>query len=336
MSLRVALLVGLLVPAPALLPSAQLARHGSSPSAQLARRGASPRPAVRRRAASPQMLGGPGGGGFFNLGGPEVVVIGAVAWVLLGPKELFKLSREAGKFIGEWQQLGQQARDQFQSALETELDEEAAAAGGTGGGSAWAGKSPPEMPSWNAPAETPSAAEERAETFAARQAEGAYDDLPPLSEYAAMNTGAAITDETPPGYAELSEERREELRAELEETLGTPEGNRATFAEQMSGETNRKVMEEYPAELAAPAAAVAATGAEEDLIETRIAMAENDLATLRAESEVLRLRRKQQEAALARAQQAEFDAVEAQDAAGAAPADDMNVRITKPTESAEA
>ena len=41
----------------------------------------------------------------------------------------------------------------------------------------------------------------------ARQAEGAYDDLPPLSEYAAMNTGAAITEETPPGYAELSEER---------------------------------------------------------------------------------------------------------------------------------
>ena len=282
------------------------------------------------------MLGGPGGGGFFNLGGPEVVVIGAVAWVLLGPKELYKLSREAGKFIGEWQQLGQQARDQFQSALETELDEEAAAAGGTGGGSAWAGKSPPEMPSWSAPAETPSAAEERAETYAARQAEGAYDDLPPLSEYAAMNTGAAITDETPPGYAELSEERREELRAELEETLGTPEGNAATFAEQMSGETNRKVMEEYPAELAAPAAAVAATGAEEDLLETRIAMAENDLATLRAESEVLRLRRKQQEAALARAQQAEFEAVEAQDAAGAAPADDMNVRITKPKESAEA
>ena len=59
-------------------------------------------------------------------------------------------------------------------------------------------------------------------------------------------------------------------------------------------------------------------------------------ATLRAESEVLRLRRKQQEAALARAQQAEFEAVEAQDADGAAPADDMNVRITKPTESAEA
>ena len=104
----------------------------------------------------------------------------------------------------------------------------------------------------------------------------------------------------------------------------------------MSGETNRKVMEEYPAELAAPAAAVAATGAEEDLLETRIAMAENDLATLRAESEVLRLRRKQQEAALARAQQAEFEAVEAQDAAGAAPADDMNVRITKPKEGAEA
>eukprot|EP00965_Chrysotila_dentata_P238287 6202402-Pleurochrysis_carterae.AAC.2 len=59
------------------------------------------------RATSPVMFG-PGGGGFLNLGAPEVIVIGAVAWALLGPKELYRLAREAGNFLGEWQQLGRQ------------------------------------------------------------------------------------------------------------------------------------------------------------------------------------------------------------------------------------
>ena len=54
------------------------------------------------------MFGGPSGG-FLNLGAPEVIVIGAVAWALLGPKELYRLAREAGSFLGEWQQLGRQA-----------------------------------------------------------------------------------------------------------------------------------------------------------------------------------------------------------------------------------
>ena len=43
------------------------------------------------------MFGPGGGGGFLNLGGPEVLVIGAVAWAILGPKELYKLARQAGE-----------------------------------------------------------------------------------------------------------------------------------------------------------------------------------------------------------------------------------------------
>ena len=34
----------------------------------------------------------------------QVIVIGAVAWVILGPKELFRLSKEAGQFLGQWHQ----------------------------------------------------------------------------------------------------------------------------------------------------------------------------------------------------------------------------------------
>ena len=83
-------------------------------------------PPPPRRAAPARMGFGGFNGGFLNLGAPEVIVIGAVAWAVLGPKELFRLAREAGEFLGQWQQLGQQARDQFTSALEQELAEDEA------------------------------------------------------------------------------------------------------------------------------------------------------------------------------------------------------------------
>ena len=105
--------------------------------------------AVRpRRTGAVAMFGGGGpGGGFLNLGAPEVIVIGAIAWVLLGPKELFRLSREAGAFLGQWQQLGQQAKNQFQEALESELAEETLAKAKTAAASVTeAFKSPPPPP----------------------------------------------------------------------------------------------------------------------------------------------------------------------------------------------
>ena len=81
--------------------------------------------AAAARSADAQMVGG-FNGGFLNLGAPEVIVIGAVAWAVLGPKELFRLAKQAGEFIGQWQELGQQAKDTFTSALEQELAEDEA------------------------------------------------------------------------------------------------------------------------------------------------------------------------------------------------------------------
>lgn len=64
-----------------------------------------------------------GGGGFsiFNVGTPELVVIGGLAWLLLGPKELLRLSREAGVLIGNLRKLGTDAADQFRDAIESEI-----------------------------------------------------------------------------------------------------------------------------------------------------------------------------------------------------------------------
>merc|ERR1719440_43785 len=81
-----------------------------------------PRHAPSRSGDGPRMF--PGGGNFLNLGTPEMFVIGAVAWALLGPKELYRLAQEAGKFLGEWQQLGQQAKNTFTEAIEAELRED--------------------------------------------------------------------------------------------------------------------------------------------------------------------------------------------------------------------
>ena len=133
---RVALLVGLSCPR-----RRSCRRRNWRGTARRRRRNARRFAAAARRApraASPQMPGArrrrllqPGrSGGKERRGGVGAATEGAVQAVARG-----------GETIGEWQQLGQQARDQFQSAP-TELDEEAAA-GGTGGGSAWAGKSPP-------------------------------------------------------------------------------------------------------------------------------------------------------------------------------------------------
>ena len=88
---------------------------------------ASSQPATLKTRHGDAQMFGPGGGSFLNLGTPEMIVIGAAAWALLGPKELYRLAAEAGKFLGEWQTLGLQAKATFTDALESELreDEEA-------------------------------------------------------------------------------------------------------------------------------------------------------------------------------------------------------------------
>lgn len=81
------------------------------------------------------------------------------------------------------------------------------------------------------------------------------------------------------------------------------------FAQQLSGETNTAVMEQFPEELGSgdlPADRELAFEAEEigeetDMLDTRIAEAENMLKMLATEQKVLELRREQQAANAARA-----------------------------------
>jgi len=249
-------------------------------------------------------MGGFNPGGFLNLGAPEVIVIGAVAWVLLGPKELFRLSREAGKFLGEWQQLGQQAKDQFQTALETELNEDEmakATASATAVADAFKPPSPP----------SPTAAldefEERALSELADMppapdvsSSSLADLIPPLSEYTAAR-------EAEDQQAALSDAEKEAAREALYQSLGDPEANAATFAEQISGARNEAVLAEYPAELTAEDAPPAdgspidVQSSSELLLANQIAEAENQLETLKAEKSILAMKRQQLEANAARA-----------------------------------
>lgn len=185
------------------------------------------------------MFGGGGPGGFLNLGAPEVIVIGAVAWAILGPKELFRLSREAGKFLGEWQQLGQQAKDQFQAALETEMAEEesaSAAAASAAAGTAGAYSSNRQYPDDMSPSQ--------AADIAPIGASGSNTDtgqtsgldassIPSLSEYSAQRDVGS----TQSGTA-ISYEETEQLRASLYADLGEPTANDANFQNQISGARN--------------------------------------------------------------------------------------------------
>ena len=80
----------------------------------------------------------------------------------------------------------------------------------------------------------------------------------------------------------------------------------ANFQEQISGARNEQVLAEYPAELGAPppmdGSAADVQYSDEALLDTQISQAENELATLRAEQQVLALKRKQLQANAQRAQ----------------------------------
>jgi len=261
------------------------------------------------------MFGGGGpGGGFLNLGAPEVIVIGAVAWAILGPKELFRLSRQAGEFLGEWQQLGQQAKDQFTSALEEELNADEmqkATASASAVANSFENPPPPPPPS---PASMyddmpPS---EFADIPPPDISSNGLADIPPLSEYTASRE-ASTSAEVP----DLSDEEVEDLRQSMIGTLGEPSANAANFQEQISGARNDAVLSEYPAELTlddpADGSPLDVQGSEELLLQNQIDEAENQLATLQAEKSILALKRKQLEANAARARRmAEDRAMEGQ------------------------
>jgi len=60
------------------------------------------------------------GGGFFGVGTSELIVIGAVAWLVLGPKRLYQLARDIGKISGEIKNVADEARQTFQQAIDIE------------------------------------------------------------------------------------------------------------------------------------------------------------------------------------------------------------------------
>eukprot|EP00308_Calcidiscus_leptoporus_P025466 CAMPEP_0119355732 /NCGR_PEP_ID=MMETSP1334-20130426/4531_1 /TAXON_ID=127549 /ORGANISM="Calcidiscus leptoporus, Strain RCC1130" /LENGTH=315 /DNA_ID=CAMNT_0007369635 /DNA_START=9 /DNA_END=956 /DNA_ORIENTATION=+ len=307
--LRRALVVTFLCsPAQPLSRSTLLPRTGiPRPATQLVLRGVHARAraharvrvqhARRQRAAPPAMFGGPSGG-FLNLGAPEVIVIGAVAWALLGPKELYRLAREAGSFLGEWQQLGRQAQSTFTDALEREMAEDAAKGEDTSKVGSITSKLREEASSaLDTLRESMAPVQDYYENGGATRKE-----VPTLDEYTAANTLTEPPTKPPP-----------EVLKQLEETLGKPEENRANFLEQISGETNQRVLDADGV-----TGSLSVQSAEEALIDTQIEEAENQLAMLRAEAQVLSLRRAQQESNAQRARQREEERAAEQRGAGEA------------------
>lgn len=216
---------------------------------------------------------GPSGGGFLNLGAPEVLVVGAVAYALIGPKELYKLARQAGEFLGEWQQLGQQAQSTFKDALEQELADDDASAAGS------------------------SSIADRLRDEANAFTDTIRDSLDEVRGATTKPSPGDIPETLsapPPDALEAPDELLQQLRAEM----GDPEANRANFAEQISGDRNARVLAEDRL-----------GSAEESLLDTQIAEAENQLAILRTEQEVLAMRRKQELANAERARRALEDEV---------------------------
>lgn len=249
------------------------------------------------------------GGGFLNMGTPELVVIGAVAWAILGPKELFRLSKEAGKFIGEWQQLGMQAKDTFASALENELLEDEMNKAKDGFSKATEGIKAPPISEWAREAGEAAAAvsagmkeESSSESGESSSAPGASSgsgsaasSVPTLEEYAAARAAEQLPGGEP---ANFTPEQEAAAMEQLYSELGRPEENAQNFQDQISGARNAAVLSEYPQELEAPmdGSPMDVQSAEELLLANQIAETENDLATLQAEKQVLSLKRKQLEA----------------------------------------
>lgn len=63
----------------------------------------------------------------FGLGGPELLVIGAVAAVLFGPSKLPELGRSAGKTVQSFKNAAEEFKDEMNKAA-TEEEQAAAAA----------------------------------------------------------------------------------------------------------------------------------------------------------------------------------------------------------------
>uniref|UniRef100_A0A7S1ES57 Uncharacterized protein n=1 Tax=Timspurckia oligopyrenoides TaxID=708627 RepID=A0A7S1ES57_9RHOD len=57
------------------------------------------------------------GGGFLGVGPMELAVVFTLGWIVLGPKELLNVARQAGKAIGSLKSIAFNARDNIQSII---------------------------------------------------------------------------------------------------------------------------------------------------------------------------------------------------------------------------
>mmetsp|Transcript_10664 Transcript_10664/g.20015 ORF Transcript_10664/g.20015 Transcript_10664/m.20015 type:complete len:332 (-) Transcript_10664:41-1036(-) len=57
-------------------------------------------------------------GSFFGVGVPEALVVALLGWFLLGPEELYKISKQIGGWLGELRTYIGQAARQYESALD--------------------------------------------------------------------------------------------------------------------------------------------------------------------------------------------------------------------------
>jgi Sec-independent protein translocase protein TatA len=62
-------------------------------------------------------------GGFFGVGSSEVLVIGVVAYFILGPKRLYQLARDIGRISAEFKNVTEEAKLTFQKAVDIDVKE---------------------------------------------------------------------------------------------------------------------------------------------------------------------------------------------------------------------
>lgn len=61
-------------------------------------------------------------GGILGVGAPEVALTLLVGYFVLGPSELYKLTKEIGKFVQNFRTLGAEASKSFESSMENQLE----------------------------------------------------------------------------------------------------------------------------------------------------------------------------------------------------------------------
>jgi len=57
------------------------------------------------------------GGGFLGVGASEILVIGIVAWLVLGPKRVYQLVKDIGKLSFEIKNITEQAKETFKETV---------------------------------------------------------------------------------------------------------------------------------------------------------------------------------------------------------------------------